>query len=41
MIVFRKGMMHLNVLGVNQIYIGDFDTVKFLFNHPDVQNRGQ
>jgi hypothetical protein len=34
-------MLHLNVLGLDQIVIGDFDTIKYLYNHPDVQNRGQ
>jgi hypothetical protein len=33
--------MHLGVLGLEQVFVGDFDTLKFLYNHPDVQNRGQ
>ena len=34
-------MVHINILGLDQIFIGDFDTLKFLFSHPDIQNRGK
>jgi hypothetical protein len=27
--------------GMDQIFVGDFNVLKTLFNHPDVQNRGQ
>ena len=39
--LFRQGILHVNILGLNQILIGDFETLKFLYNHPDIQNRAQ
>ena len=32
----RKGILHVNALGLDQIFVGDFDTLKFLFNHPEI-----
>ena len=31
--------MHLNSFGLNLLFVGDFETLKYLFNHPDVQLR--
>ena len=36
----QKGLMLMTVLGQNMVIVGDFDTLKQLFNNPDVQNRG-
>ena len=30
-----------SVAGLDVLLCGDFNAVKFLFNHPSVQNRGQ
>ena len=35
----RNGLMHLNSFGLNLLFVGDFETLKYLFNHPDVQLR--
>merc|ERR1711997_266910 len=35
----RNGLMHLNSFGMNLVFVGDFETLKYLFNHPDVQLR--
>ena len=32
-----KGMMWLRVFNFDNVYVGDFDTLKYIFNHPDVQ----
>ena len=34
-------MMYVNVLGLDQLFIGDLETLKYLYNQPDIQNRGQ
>ena len=35
----RNGLMHLNSFGLKMVFVGDFETLKYLFNHPDVQLR--
>ena len=35
----RNGMMYLNSFTLNLVFVGDFETLKYLFNHPDVQLR--
>merc|ERR1712241_1049472 len=35
----RNGLMHLNSFTLNLVFVGDFETLKYLFNHPDVQLR--
>jgi hypothetical protein len=37
----RRGLLHVNVLGLDTVLIGDLHTFKYVFSHPDVQNRGQ
>ena len=31
--------MMTNILGLDMLYVGDHETLKYLFNHPQVQNR--
>jgi hypothetical protein len=33
--------MHFNVLGLNNVLVGDLATLKYILSNPDVQNRGQ
>ena len=35
----KDGMLHLNTFGLNVVFIGDFETLKYVYNHPDVQDR--
>ena len=35
----KNGLMHFNSFNINLVFVGDFETLKFLFNHPDVQLR--
>ena len=35
----QKGLLYTKILNLNTVLVGDFDTLKYLFNHPDVQNR--
>ena len=35
----RNGLMHLKSFSLNLVFVGDFETLKYLFNHPDVQLR--
>jgi len=35
----RNGLMYLKSFGVNMVFIGDFDTLKEVYNHPEVQMR--
>jgi hypothetical protein len=37
----RDGILHISLLGLNTLLIGDLQTLKYVFSHPDVQNRGQ
>lgn len=37
----RDGLLHINVFGLNTILMGDLHTFKYVFSHPDVQNRGR
>ena len=30
----RKGILYVNIFSVDIVWIGDFDTIKYLFNHP-------
>ena len=31
--------MYLKSFNLNLVFVGDYDTVKFLYNHPDAQLR--
>ena len=35
----KDGMLHMNTFGLNIVFIGDFKTLKYVYNHPDVQDR--
>ena len=35
----QKGLLFTKVFNFQTVLVGDFDTLKFLFNHPDVQAR--
>ena len=35
----QKGLLLVQIFNLNTVLVGDFDTLKYLFNHPDVQNR--
>ena len=35
----QKGLLYVKIFNLNTVLVGDFDTLKYLFNHPDVQNR--
>merc|ERR1719350_657954 len=35
----RNGMMHLRSFTLDLVFVGDFDTLKFIYNHPDCQER--
>ena len=35
----KNGMMHLRSFNLNFVFVGDFDTVKYIFNHPECQER--
>ena len=35
----RNGLMYLKSFNLNLVFVGDYDTVKFLYNHPDAQLR--
>ena len=32
-------MLHMNTFGLNVVFIGDFETLKHVYNHPNVQDR--
>ena len=34
-----RGLMWMRVFNTNILYVGDFETLKYIFNHPDVQAR--
>lgn len=36
----RKGMFMTNMFGMDNLFVGDYDTLKYLYSHPQVQNRG-
>ena len=35
----RNGMMYINIFGRDELWIGDFKTIKYIFNHPDGNGR--
>jgi len=35
----KNGMMFLRSFNLNLMFVGDFDTVKYIFNHPNCQER--
>ena len=35
----KKGIMHLRSFTLDLVFVGDFDTLKFIYNHPDCQER--
>ena len=35
----RNGLLYINTLSLNCLWIGDFDTLKHVFNLPEVQKR--
>ena len=35
----KNGMMFLRSFSLNLMVVGDFDTLKYIYNHPDVQAR--
>jgi len=35
----KNGLMHLRSFSLDLVFVGDFDTLKFIFNHPDCQER--
>lgn len=35
----KNGMMYLSTFNLKILFVGDFDTVKEIFNHPDLQER--
>jgi len=35
----KDGMLHMNTFGLNVVFIGDFETLKYVYNHPNVQDR--
>merc|ERR1719309_447487 len=34
-----KGIMWVRILNLDMAFVGDFDTLKYIFNHPDAQER--
>ena len=36
----KNGMVFLNTFGTKQVWIGDFNAVKYVFNHQDGNGRG-
>ena len=35
----RNGIMYLKSFSLNIVFVGDFDTLKYIYNHPDAQLR--
>ena len=35
----RNGILYMNTFSINSLWIGDFDTLKYVFNLPEVQKR--
>ena len=35
----KDGLMHMNTFGLNTVFIGDFETLKYVFSHPETTNR--
>ena len=35
----RNGMMHFRLFNLDVVYVGDFDTLKYIYNHPECQER--
>ena len=35
----RNGMMHINTFTINSIWIGDFQTLKYVLSHSEAQGR--
>lgn len=35
----RHGMLYFKQFGIDTLWIGDFDTVKYIFNHADGNGR--
>ena len=35
----RQGMMYMKIFTLDFLYVGDFETLKYLFNHADCQGR--
>jgi len=35
----KNGMMFLRSFNLNLVFVGDFDTLKYIYNHPDCQGR--
>ena len=35
----KDGILFLSTFGLNVVFVGDFDTLKQIYNHPDVQHR--
>ena len=35
----QKGLLYIKIFTFKSVIVGDFETLKYLFNHPDVQNR--
>jgi hypothetical protein len=37
--MFRNHLLHVSLFGFDMVFTGDFETLKQLFTHPDIQNR--
>ena len=35
----RNGIMYLKSFSLNLVFVGDFETLKYIYNHPDAQLR--
>ena len=35
----RNGLLYMNTFSIKRVWIGDFETVKYVFNLPEVQKR--
>ena len=35
----RNGILYMNTFSINSLWIGDFETLKYVFNLPEVQRR--
>ena len=35
----RNGILYMNTFSINSLWIGDFETLKYVFNLPEVQKR--
>ena len=35
----KKGILYFNLFGTDLLWIGDFETIKFIFSHPDGNGR--